>query len=417
MFDYERYDHTYCRLSKDVEGTGNLKRRLSSASYEGMSDIDINEHAPSTQISVERDNGVSLNREPVIIVRTKKARKTAPIIVKAMNKDGGAVLVSTVPPVKPVNSGNSIINKKIVCPVPDKPAESVEDIGEEKTEELEENKMDETKEEMQSTSDVTVDANAGEVDEETVVEEPPQTTKSGRTRKLTAKAKQISEESKKGPKSKKPGPKAKSSVGNQESKPKRSRGRPRKVDTSAETTASITAKAKPESRAETTASNTAKAKPESNTETIASVATKAQPEAPSSEDTTKGSVKTSDKNRISNGEKPTNRAQRGRRRKATLNSNTSPKSPQPVKPAAKPGRKVASVAKTPSKPISKSSPVSKRGRKSKLVVVTKPPPKRQAQLRAKKEKDTAKGGKSGAQSIPAAKIDSSNIVRGSRRRR
>lgn len=375
MFDYERYDHTYCRPSRDViDGSDEGERRLSSASYEGLTDAILNEHLP---LPVEADNGSSQNRDPVIIVRTKKARKIhqAPIIVKAMNKGVGSVLVSTVK----ANS-NSIISKKIVCPVQKAESGNMEADFLESAEEA-------TEETMAQNLISKTDPDTSPEPQESVPE-AVQTTKSGRTRKLTAKAKQNCEDLKKTPKVKKP-MKVKTNLGEEGSKPKKARGRPRKnADMNGD-------------------------KPISHTQIPSQLAAELVDQKVASPSPSKGDVavvQESNEDEEDFGPKPV-KNRPNKRSKTSKDSQEplpktakSPKGPdvagQRKKPAAtKKEAKIKSGSPANAKRNAKSAP------KSKLVVVTKLPPKRRAQMRAQE------------QAIPAAKIDSNNIVKGNRRRR
>lgn len=80
MLDYERYDHTYCRILKDGDEVSNRKRRISNASYDKASEPEVTLE-DSVPAKSEKENGSAASREPVIIVRTKRPRKTTPVAV------------------------------------------------------------------------------------------------------------------------------------------------------------------------------------------------------------------------------------------------------------------------------------------------------------------------------------------------
>lgn len=264
MFDNERYDHTYCRALKDGEEVSNRKHTISAASGEPVmlpADCELSDH--HVEVSTEKENGSSdkADREPMIIVRTKRPRKPTPITVKAFNvklKTSDGVEISTV---VQANHANKLMpSKKIVYSGAAKPSTSfgsaeketkklevkgivnqkrddVADMSAEEEESAHESVPHADTEENAESDDTettasavvsetdavipeTVTSELAEPEPEVEQEEPPQLTKSGRMRKLTAKAKQITEESRKRGKQQE-------KVGvNGEPTPKKKRGRP-----------------------------------------------------------------------------------------------------------------------------------------------------------------------------------------------
>ncbi|XP_067936636.1 uncharacterized protein DDB_G0286299-like [Watersipora subatra] len=375
MFDYERYDHTYCRITKDDEEASSMKRRFSSASFEGLSDVEFSDqHSP--QISVEKDNGPPLNREPVIIVRTKKPRKTAPIIVKTMNKMNTASDVPTVNTASTtLDNSNSIICKNKITNVVAEDA-TMDDTSDSKPKE-----KTVKEEQIISVPEKTVPDSVQKV--APII----QTTKSGRTRKLTAKAQQISEESiSKARKSSK----IKSNA-SKESERKKSRGRPKKNGGN-----QIKATGLKIGKADTALQKQINTVGSANSTALAIDSTK----------------QGSNEQGLSNGGAgKTISVAQTKAFENEGNNDIASTSTQPplVKKSMQKEKKQPAKANT--KASSKSSSAVKRSpktaSKSKLVVVTKPPPKRRAQLRAQEQKAAGKG----------ATIGSGRIVQGTRRRR
>lgn len=163
MFDYERYDHTYCRILKDGDEVSNRKRKISNASYDKISESDVilDQDVPPTG---EKENGSEASREPVIIVRTKRPRKTMPVAVESK---------STLQSQTEEDKQNVSLDK----------TDTVVDVGHK-------NDTARSKSNKSNTKKVKQSKNVETTDNKSEDSEHILTTQSGRRRKLTPKAKE-----------------------------------------------------------------------------------------------------------------------------------------------------------------------------------------------------------------------------------
>lgn len=216
MIDLDRYDHTYCRVLKG-EDVSCRRHEISTSvvhsdSVEQVIDFDpLLDHQieVSTSGNTECENmSYQPECEPMIIVRTKRSRKPTPVIVKAFNvksttKDGyvvGTVIQSEdTTEVLPAGKGSiakdssatkcdevlleSNVNKVIVKGI----------VHKKDADRIPDHAVDFDRGKARQSNDA-VDGIASSSTK--IITEQPQFTKSGRVRKLTEKAKQITEDSK-----------------------------------------------------------------------------------------------------------------------------------------------------------------------------------------------------------------------------
>ncbi|KAF6021044.1 hypothetical protein EB796_020691 [Bugula neritina] len=390
MIDYERYDHTYCRV---VAAPSDVITEKVNYTLPADDILIVNNYAMETTVSTEKENGTQPAREPVILSRGKRPRKTNPIIVKAVNKDGDSLRVSTVvAPVTAVssNSSHSIVRKAAppandtgICEDKTDNKNLLSTTGSSSQIKISADNNGEEKAELSKNDDLEED-----LPQEPVV--PP--TKSGRMRKLTAKAKENSEWSKASKNSK--AQKIKKSLEKPENAQRR-RGRPPTKKPSAVSVS-----------------------PSDNAPEVVTDLKEATVSHESNKAGTKNSTETVvDASKFATNQKPATGKKRGRKPKmASPQSETPAISVKPAKPTV--GRpKLAPVVKQPA--VKKNKKQSSKP--AKLVVVTKPPPKRRAQQEAAPESQSKVSRKrkqmsNNDHSIPSAKIDTRNIMGGSRRK-
>ena len=211
--DKDRYDHTYCKILKSSDGIDNCKNIvpdifLRNDSAVQVLDFDpLIDHQVEVGTSSEPDNGSSQSdREPMIIVRTKRARKPTPVVVRAFNvksttKDGyivGTVMQSDDTDI--ISSNRKGTDTRGLNAIEDDPIANEDKITSNRVIVKEVNRMKKDINFSESNDCAEVRDLRNHKDDNMIAgpsAEEPKVTKSGRRRKLTAKAKQMSEESKK----------------------------------------------------------------------------------------------------------------------------------------------------------------------------------------------------------------------------
>lgn len=399
MFDNERYDHTYCRLTKDGEEipTTNRKRSYSSASWD-MSDTDVD--VPSIRDIVVENDGTN-KREPVIIVRTKKPRKSA--------------ITTTAFSSKPISA------KSVAIVKPDKPSGTVSEA---------------TKIVTLQTPERSVDVASATVTTAKISSRPTPNSlikKDNLVKQIETAAKRVVVNGKERSKAKVPND---SKVLKDPNKPKTKRqynkrkisndsksdktpltstqteervisvsqsGRVRKLTDKA---ASLqkkkrTRKPKPSSPATTSADNLTYAVPSPDNSTEPVIAEKAVVNDENDKPVENIDIKNGKNNVAKQGKKSQKKP--GRPRSEKTKEKKAPAKFKSKETAGKATKKKVTTKKSTKLPTSKV--------KQKLIVVSKPSPKQRRAAAA------AAAAQASGKSVPAAKIDLNNIVHGSRRRR